>query len=74
VTPLLAFIKIFSIYSNPKHQTNQMLHYTYTATGQKISQQLEDEDKLGTRRDYAGSFVYVNNTPPSEISNFTRNA
>ncbi|MFN2395842.1 MAG: RHS repeat domain-containing protein [Bacteroidales bacterium] len=37
-----------------------MLHYTYTANGQKISQQLEDDGRLGTRREYAGPFVYVN--------------
>lgn len=38
-----------------------MLRYTTTASGQKISQQLIDDGVLGTRRDYAGSFVYVNN-------------
>jgi RHS repeat-associated protein len=62
VTPPLAIIPIFSIFTHPKHQTNQMLHYTYTATGQKISQQLEDDGRLGTCREYAGPFVYVNNT------------
>ncbi|MFW5708262.1 MAG: hypothetical protein ACOC12_10090, partial [Bacteroidota bacterium] len=38
-----------------------MLHNTYTPSGQKISQQLEVDGKISTRRDYAGSFVYVNN-------------
>lgn len=38
-----------------------MIHYTYTATGQKIAQQLMDEDgRVSTCRDYAGLFVYVN--------------
>jgi RHS repeat-associated protein len=75
VTPPLAIIPIFSIFTHPKHQTNQMLHYTYTATGQKISQQLEDGGRLGTRREYAGPFVYVNhelgwvNTPHGRIYN-----
>jgi RHS repeat-associated protein len=52
-----------------------MLHYTYTASGQKISQQLVSDGRLGTRRDYAGSFVYVNNhlawinTPHGRIIN-----
>jgi RHS repeat-associated protein len=62
VTPPLAIIPIFSIFTHQKHKTNQMLHYTYTATGQKISQQLDDGGRLGTRREYAGPFVYVNNT------------
>ncbi len=36
-----------------------MLHYTYTGYSRKISQQFEDKDRLGTRRDYAGPFLYV---------------
>jgi len=52
-----------------------MLHYTYNATGQKISQQLEDDGRMSTRREYAGPFVYVNhelgwvNTPHGRIYN-----
>ncbi len=39
-----------------------MLQYTYTATGQKIRQQLvHQEGRVSNTRDYAGSFVYVNN-------------
>jgi RHS repeat-associated protein len=43
----------------------EMINYTYTASGAKISQQLESGDKggLSTRRDYAGAFVFVNNAP-----------
>jgi RHS repeat-associated protein len=43
----------------------KMINYTYTASGAKISQQLESGDKGGTstRRDYAGAFVFVNNAP-----------
>jgi RHS repeat-associated protein len=69
------YFTIFPIFTHPKAQTNQMLHYTYTATGQKISQQLEDDGRMGTRREYAGPFVYVNhelgwvNTPHGRIYN-----
>jgi hypothetical protein len=43
----------------------EMINYTYTASGAKVSQQLESGDKGGTstRRDYAGAFVFVNNAP-----------
>ncbi|MBW6480983.1 MAG: hypothetical protein K0B37_16250, partial [Bacteroidales bacterium] len=43
----------------------EMINYTYTASGAKVRQQLESGDKggLSTRRDYAGAFVFVNNTP-----------
>jgi RHS repeat-associated protein len=69
------YFTIFPIFTHPKAQTNQMLHYTYTATGQKISQQLEDDGRMGTYREYAGPFVYVNqelgwvNTPHGRIYN-----
>ena len=36
-----------------------MIQYTYTSSGVKISQQLFEEGGEGTRRDYAGAFVYV---------------
>ena len=50
-----------------------MIHYTYTASGQKLSQQLEEEGRSGTLRRYAGPFVMVNgerawvNTPEGRI-------
>ena len=34
-----------------------MIHYTYTTSGQKLSQQLEEEGHSGTLRRYAGPFV-----------------
>ena len=50
-----------------------MIHYTYTASGQKLSQQLEEEGRSGTLRRYAGPFVVENgelkwiNTPEGRI-------
>ena len=38
----------------------KMIQYTYTASGVKTSQQLFDVGGAGTRRDYAGAFVFVN--------------
>ena len=40
---------------------HDIINYTYTASGQKISQQMVSDGRVGTRRDYAGSFVFVNN-------------
>jgi RHS repeat-associated protein len=39
-----------------------MIQYTYTASGVKTRQQLAGPGGPDTRRDYAGAFVYVNNT------------
>jgi len=41
--------------------THQVIHYQYTATREKLSQKLYSIQGRGTRRDYAGPFVYVNN-------------
>ncbi len=52
-----------------------MIRYTYTASGQKLSQQLMEDAGESVRRDYAGPFVYVNdtlawiNTPHGRIIN-----
>lgn len=35
--------------------------YTTNASGQKIRQQLIEDGRVGTQRDYAGPFVYINN-------------
>ncbi|MBW6480546.1 MAG: RHS repeat-associated core domain-containing protein [Bacteroidales bacterium] len=41
-----------------------MISYTYTATGVKLSQALQTgKGGTSTRRDYAGAFVFVNNAP-----------
>ncbi len=53
----------------------KVIRYTYTAGGQKLSQQLMEDAGESVRRDYAGPFVYVNdtlaliNTPHGRIIN-----
>ncbi len=43
---------------------SEMIDYTYTASGVKICQALvKSKGGISTRRDYAGSFVFVNNAP-----------
>jgi RHS repeat-associated protein len=55
--------------------SSRVIRYTYTASGQKISQQLMEDAGESVRRDYAGPFVYVNdtlawiNTPHGRIIN-----
>jgi RHS repeat-associated protein len=47
-----------------KDNSSDMIAYSYTATGIKLSQALQTgKGGTSTRRDYAGSFVFVNNAP-----------
>jgi RHS repeat-associated protein len=47
-----------------KDNSSDMISYTYTATGVKLSQALQTgKGGTSTRRDYAGAFVFVNNAP-----------
>jgi RHS repeat-associated protein len=67
------FLNLPSQITMTQGRETNMIHYTYTTSGQKLSQQLEEEGRSGTLRRYAGPFVVENgelkwvNTPEGRI-------